>query len=107
MGAVLSQLIDDGIQGAYSDYAAAEQATLAISSIGSYLAKQGAMSAPQKFNASLKKLTLSLAKDEQYKPRDFEALLKDLRSQTGTITVAAGSTTATTAAAPTPAGVKP
>ena len=107
MGAVLSQLIDDGIQGAYSDYAAAEQATLAIGSVGSYLAKQGAISAPQKFNASLKKLTLSLAKDEQYKPREFEALLKDLRSQTGTITVAASSTTATTAAAPTPAGVKP
>ena len=105
MGAVLSRLIDDGIQGAYSDYAAAEQATLAISSIGSYLAKQGVMSAPQKFNASLKKLTLSLARDEQYKPREFEALLKDLRGQTGTITIA--TKTATTLAAPTPAGVKP
>ena len=107
MGAVLSQLIDDGIQGAYSDYAAAEQATLAIGSVGSYLAKQGAMSAPQKFNASLKKLTLSLAKDEQYKPREFEALLKDLRGLSGTTTVAAATNTATTVAAPTPAGVKP
>jgi hypothetical protein len=83
MSAVLSRLIEDGVQGTYSDYAAAEQATLAIGSVGAYLAKQGAMAAPQKFNASLKKLTASLAKDEQYKPREFEELLKELRSQSG------------------------
>ena len=88
MAAVLSRLIEDGIQGTYSDYAAAEQATLAIGSVGAFLAKQGAMAAPQKFNASLKKLTLSLAKDEQYKPQEFETLLKELRSQTGTVVVA-------------------
>lgn len=100
MAAVLSRLIEDGIQGTYSDYAAAEQATLAIGSLGAYLTKQGAMAAPQKFNASLKKLTLSLAKDEQYKPREFEALLKELRSQTGTAVPIK-------AAAAAPAGVKP
>ncbi len=100
MATVLSRLIEDGIQGTYSDYAAAEQATLAIGSLGAYLTKQGAMAAPQKFNASLKKLTLSLAKDEQYKPREFEALLKELRSQTGTAFPIK-------AAAAAPAGVKP
>ena len=100
MAAVLSRLIEDGIQGTYSDYAAAEQATLAIGSLGAYLTKQGAMAAPQKFNASLKKLTLSLAKDEQYKPREFEALLKELRSQTGTAVPIKS-------AAAAPAGVKP
>ena len=100
MAAVLSRLIEDGIQGTYSDYAAAEQATLAIGSLGAYLTKQGAMAAPQKFNASLKKLTLSLAKDEQYKPREFEALLNELRSQTGTAVPIK-------AAAAAPAGVKP
>ena len=100
MSAVLSRLIEDGIQGTYSDYAAAEQATLAIGSIGAYLAKQGAMAAPQKFNASLKKLTKSLAQDEQYKPKEFEALLKELRSQAGSV-VAAKSPETTTA------GVKP
>lgn len=106
MAAVLSRLIEDGIQGTYSDYAAAEQATLAIGSVGAYLAKQGAMAAPQKFNASLKKLTLSLAKDEQYKPREFEALLKELRSQTGS--VVATKAVSVTAATPTaPAGAKP
>ncbi len=104
MSAVLVRLIDDGVQGVYSDYAAAEQATLAIGSVAAFLAKQGAMTAPQKFNATLKKLTASLAMDEQYKPREFETLLKELRSQTGTV---AATTKATAAVAPTvPAGAK-
>ena len=106
MAAVLSRLVEDGIQGSYSDYAAAEQATLAIGSVGAYLAKQGAMQAPQKFNASLKKLTASLAKDEQYKPREFEALLKDLRTHTGTVAATrVGAVSATTKTAT--AGAKP
>ena len=104
MTAVLSRLIEDGIEGTYSDYSAAEQATLAISSIGAFLAKQGALAAPQKFNVSLKKLTLSLAKDEQYKPREFEALLKELRNQSGAIATYKAATVATSTA---PAGVKP
>ena len=99
MTAVLSRLIEDGVQGTYSDYAAAEQATLAIGSVGAYLAKQGALSSPQKFNASLKKLTASLAKDEQYKPREFEALLKDLRNQTGTAVAPAKAVAASSAGA--------
>ena len=104
MTTVLSRLIEDGIEGTYSDYSAAEQATLAISSIGAFLAKQGALVAPQKFNASLKKLTLSLAKDEQYKPREFEALLKDLRNQSGTVATYKAAAVAISTA---PAGVKP
>ena len=104
MTAVLSRLIEDGIQGAYSDYSAAEQATLAIGSVGAFLAKQGALAAPQKFNTSLKKLTLSLAKDEQYKPREFETLLKELRNQTGTVATTKAAALATPTA---PAGVKP
>ncbi len=104
MSSVLLRLIDDGLQGTYYDYSAAEQVTLAIGSIGAYLAKHGALSEPKKFNATLKKLTLSLAKDEQYKPREFEALLKELRNQSGTV-VGAAKTAAVTA--PTvPAGVK-
>ena len=104
MTAVLSRLIEDGIQGTYSDYSAAEQATLAIGSVGAFLAKQGALAAPQKFNAGLKKLTQSLAKDEQYKPREFEALLKELRNQTGTVATTKAAAVATPTA---PAGVKP
>ena len=104
MTAVLSRLIEDGIEGTYSDYSAAEQATLAIGSIGAFLAKQGALAAPQKFNVSLKKLTLSLAKDEQYKPREFEALLKELRNQSGAVATYKAAAVATPTA---PAGVKP
>ena len=104
MTAVLSRLIEDGIEGTYSDYSAAEQATLAIGSIGAFLARQGALAAPQKFNVSLKKLTLSLAKDEQYKPREFEALLKELRNQSGTVATFKAAAVATPTA---PAGVKP
>ena len=104
MTAVLSRLIEDGIEGTYSDYSAAEQATLAIGSIGAFLARQGALAAPQKFNVSLKKLTLSLAKDEQYKPREFEALLKELRNQSGTVATYKAAAVATPTA---PAGVKP
>ena len=104
MTAVLSRLIEDGIEGTYSDYSAAEQATLAIGSIGAFLAKQGALAAPQKFNVSLKKLTVSLAKDEQYKPREFEALLKELRNQSGTVATYKAAAVATPTA---PAGVKP
>ena len=106
MAAVLSRLIEDGIQGTYSDYAAAEQATLAIGSVGAYLAKQGAMGSPQKFNAGLKKLTLSLAKDEAYKPREFEVLLRELRTQTGTV-VATKGVAATPTSASAAAGAKP
>jgi hypothetical protein len=107
MGAVLSRLIDDGIDGTYYDYSAAEQATLAIGSVGAYLAKQGALAAPQKFNASLKKLTHSLAKDEQYKPREFEMLLKELRSQTAAVDVTTKAVAAAKSPAATTAGAKP
>ena len=104
MSTVLLRLIDDGLQGTYYDYSAAEQATLAIGSIGAYLAKNGALLEPGKFNATLKKLTLSLAKDEQYKPREFEALLKELRNQSGT--VAGAAKTAAVTAPTVPAGAK-
>jgi len=76
---VLAGLIDDGIAGYYSDYAAAEQATLAMSSVGSFLSKQGAMRAPAVFNANLKKLNALLVNDERYQPQQFVVQLKDLR----------------------------
>jgi Cytochrome c554 and c-prime len=78
---VLMGLIDDGIAGHYSDYAAAEQATLAMSSVGAFLGKQGAMKAPGNFNTSLKKLNTLLINDERYQPQQFVAQLKDLRAK--------------------------
>ena len=78
---VLTELIDEGIAGYYSDYAAAEQATLAVSSVGAFLEKQGAMKAPGAYNTSLKKLNALLVNDEKYQPQQFVAQLKDLRTR--------------------------
>ncbi len=78
---VLTELIDEGIAGYYSDYAAAEQATLAVSSVGAFLEKQGAMKAPGAYNTSLKKLNSLLINDEKYQPQQFVAQLKDLRGK--------------------------
>ncbi len=78
---VLTGLIDEGIAGFYSDYAAAEQATLAVASVGSFLEKQGALRSAGAFNASLKKLNALLINDERYQPPQFVAQLKDLRTR--------------------------
>ncbi|MEP7155294.1 MAG: multiheme c-type cytochrome [Betaproteobacteria bacterium] len=78
---VLTELINEGIAGYYSDYAAAEQATLAVSSVGSFLEKQGAMKSPGAYNSSLKKLNALLVNDERYQPAQFVTQLKDLRSR--------------------------
>ena len=79
---VLTGLIDEGIAGYYSDYAAAEQATLAVASVGSFLDKQGALRSAGAFNTSLKKLNALLVNDERYQPQQFVAQLKDLRTRT-------------------------
>ena len=77
---VLAGLIDDGLAGHYSDYAAAEQAIMAISSVASFLAKQGALPSAGTFNASLKKINQLLVNDEKYQPQQFSAQLKALRT---------------------------
>ncbi len=75
---VLQRLVQDGAQSGYTDFAVAEQATLAIGSIGAFLAKRGALPQPREFNAQLKKLNLILKNDEQFKPAEFAHLLKGL-----------------------------
>ncbi len=76
---VLAGLIDDGLAGHYSDYAAAEQATMAMASVSSFLDKQGALKEVGAFNARLRKLNKLLANDERYQPPQFLAELKELR----------------------------
>ena len=76
---VLQRLIQDGAQNGYSDFAAAEQATLAIGSIGAFLSKRGVLAQPREFNAQLKKLNITLKNDEQFKPAEFANLLKGLK----------------------------
>ncbi len=79
---VLHRLIDDGALNGYSDFAAAEQATLSIGSIGAFLAKRGALTQPQEFNKQLRKLNIALKNDEQFKPKEFALLLKSLKTTT-------------------------
>ncbi len=74
------RLVDDGLEGYYADYSAAEQATMAIGSVGEFLSKQAAIKNVPAFNASMRKLNDALANDERYKPADFEARLRNLRS---------------------------
>ena len=47
-------MIDDGLEGHYSDFAAAEQASMALQSVGAFLAKQGALGNATQFNANMK-----------------------------------------------------
>jgi hypothetical protein len=78
---VLQSVIDDGLAGHYSDYAAAEQATMAMASVSSFLEKQGGMKSPAAFNAGLKKLNGTLVNDEKFQPAQFVAQLRDLRAR--------------------------
>ena len=78
-GAAL-RLVDDGLAGYYTDYAAAEQATMAISSVGNFLVKQGSVKNATAFRQRLQKLNDTLASDERYKPAEFEGQLRELRA---------------------------
>jgi hypothetical protein len=82
---VLMGLIDDGLAGHYSDYAAAEQATMAIASVASFLDKQGALSDARAFNATLRELNKLLINDERYLPQRFRDQLQTLRSRPGIV----------------------
>jgi hypothetical protein len=74
------KLSDDGINGFYTDYAAAEQASMAIGSLGGFLSKQGGIRSATSFNQAMKQLNATLQSDERYKPAAFEARLRDVRA---------------------------
>lgn len=77
---VAMRLIDEGAAGDYADYAAAEQVTMAIASVGSYLVKNGALRDVSAFNAQMRKVNATLASDERYLPAEFQAQLLPLRA---------------------------
>ncbi len=83
MQAVALGLVDDGINGAYRDYAAAEQASLAIASVGQFMAKQGVLKSAAAFNTEWKRLNATLQDDEKFKPQDFAARMGGLRPTLG------------------------
>lgn len=73
-------LLDEGLAGHYSDYAAAEQASMAIGSVASTLRARGLLRDPAAFNRALGALRDALANDETFKPAEFQKRLLTLRA---------------------------
>jgi hypothetical protein len=79
--AVLLGLIDEAKRQQFSDYAGAEQAYMAISSLSSSLAKQGALGGAAgvaEMNRKLAALRVSLANEDAFKPDVFANGLQGL-----------------------------
>ena len=72
-------LVDDGLAGAYADYAAAEQAAMALGSVVNTLHKVGQLKSASKLNQGLAALRAVLLQDEAYKPAEFQARLRSFR----------------------------
>jgi hypothetical protein len=75
---ILSGLVDDGLAGEYSDYAGAEQATMAIGSVLNFLARRGELKQVRSANAALDKLHAEVRNDETFRPEKFRAALEGL-----------------------------
>jgi len=77
--AMVAALLEDGMAGQYSDYAGAEQATMALQSLTQGLRQRGAL--PQgAAQASLKRLLATVAEDESYKADAFQSALREFRN---------------------------
>lgn len=72
-------LIDEAIEGEYSDYAGAEQAYMAISNLSLSLAQLGGLKSAPEVNRQLANMRKTLANDEQYQPKVFAKQLADLK----------------------------
>jgi hypothetical protein len=75
---ILSGLIGDGLAGQYSDYAGAEQATMAIGSVLNFLAKRGELKSVREANAALGRLHAEVRNDETFRPEKYRAALAEL-----------------------------
>ncbi|MEY3200507.1 MAG: hypothetical protein RIR70_57 [Pseudomonadota bacterium] len=76
---VIRALIDEAQNGHYTDYAGAEQAYMAISSMASSLVKRG-LAKPAPINKALADLRRTLANEENFSPRLFASELGKLRA---------------------------
>ncbi len=77
---VLKALINEASEGMYSDYAGAEQAYMAITSIATGMSKRGALNNSSEVNKRLAALRKLLANDEKYRASDFQKELVNLRN---------------------------
>jgi Cytochrome c554 and c-prime len=76
--AMLAGLVEDGLNGRYRDYAGAEQATMAIGSLLSFLSKRGGLKDARAANEALDRLYETVKDDEKYRPERFQAALNAL-----------------------------
>jgi len=83
MRRVLAGLIEDGLNNQYTDYAGAEQATMAIGSVANFMFQKGALKSAGGINAGLASLQAAVADDERYRPAQFQAALRNFRGAVG------------------------
>ena len=83
MRAVLSGLINDGLNGQFRDYAGAEQATMAIGSVANFMYQRGALKSAKNVNGGLAQLQAAVSNDERYNPAQFQTALKNFRGSVG------------------------
>jgi hypothetical protein len=81
--AMVAGLVEDGLNGQYRDYAGAEQATMAIGSLLSFLGKRGDLKDLRAANAALDRLHAAVKDDEKFRPRDFQVALAELGKTVG------------------------
>lgn len=72
-------LVDDGLAGAYPDYAGAEQAAMALGSVVNTLHKLGQLKSAAELNKGLEQIRAVLQYDEAYKPVEFQDRLRLFR----------------------------
>ncbi|HYH42969.1 MAG TPA: multiheme c-type cytochrome, partial [Burkholderiales bacterium] len=77
--AILVGLIDDGLNGEYSDYQGAEQAAMALQSVADFMRKRNLLSAPA-VGPAMSKLLAAVVNDEKYRPAVFQQALRDLKT---------------------------
>jgi hypothetical protein len=83
MRALLTQLVNEGLNGQFRDYAGAEQATMAIGSVANFMYRKGVLKSARDINRGLAALQAAVANDERYSPAQFEAALRDFRGAVG------------------------
>ena len=77
-----SELIAQTSKDSYADYAGAEQAYMAVSSLAVSLEKRNALRSVDAVNKKLASLRRLLANDEKFKPKDFQKELSTLNQIT-------------------------
>jgi len=87
--ALATGVINDGLnKNDFVEYAAAEQATMALSAIINAMRNTGMLNETQfkSVNGALSKLYDAVAKDEEYKPQTFAAALREFSQALPTTT---------------------